>query len=148
MPVVAVVDTSVLVSAFINLRGYPAQVIEAARRGRFVLITSQPLMDELQEVLARPRVLKAGKSSRSRAEQFAQDLFDLAESVEITGDLRLCRDEDDDMVLETALVGCATHIVSRDEDIVRSPDLTRQLKAQGIHVVTVSRFLQEIGTGK
>jgi predicted nucleic acid-binding protein len=47
--------------------------------------------------------------------------------VDITGDLHLCRDVGDDMVLETALNGRATHIVSRDGDLVRSLDLMQQL---------------------
>jgi putative PIN family toxin of toxin-antitoxin system len=142
--VVAVIDTNVLVSAFINPRGYPAQVVEAAQLGSFNLITSQPLCDELQKVLARPRVLRASKSTKSDAEQFAQFSIELSESVGVTGNLRLCRDKDDDIVLETALVGNATHVVSRDEDIVRSPELTRQLEAHGIRVTTVNRFLREI----
>jgi putative PIN family toxin of toxin-antitoxin system len=144
VPVVAVVDTNVLVSAFINPRGYPAQVVEAARVGRFNLITSPFLYKELQEVLARPRILRASQSSTSDAEQFAQFILELSESVAVTGDLRLCRDRDDDIVLETALVGNATHVVSRDEDIVRSPELMRQFEAHGIRVTTVSRFLREI----
>jgi putative PIN family toxin of toxin-antitoxin system len=144
VPVVAVVDTNVLVSAFINPRGYPAQVVEAARVGRFNLITSPFLYKELQEVLARPRILRASQSSTSDAEQFAQFILELSESVAVTGDLRLCRDRDDDIVLETALVGNAPHVVSRDEDIVRSPELMRQFEAHGIRVTTVSRFLREI----
>lgn len=144
MPITAVIDTNVLVSAFINPSGYPAQVVEAVRQGRFGLIISRPLEDELRQVIVRPRVLRARHLSLDLAERFAQNILGLATRVEITGNLRLCRDVSDDMVLETALNGRATHIVSRDGDIVRSLDLMQQLEAHGIRATTVSRFLREI----
>jgi putative PIN family toxin of toxin-antitoxin system len=144
VPVKAVVDTSVLVSAFLNPSGYPAQVVEAVRRGRFVLLMSPLLAEELYEVLARPRVLNARKSQPSDTKRFVQDLLELTEVVEITSELHLCRDEEDDMVLETALVGRATHLVSRDADIVRSQDLIRHLGDRGVRVTTVSQFLREL----
>jgi predicted nucleic acid-binding protein len=59
--------------------------------------------------------------------------------------LHLCRDPRDDMLLETAIVGGATHIVSRDEDITRDLELLAQLEKRGMRAVTVSRFLAEVG---
>ena len=144
MPVFAVVDTSVLVSAFINPAGYPAMAVEAARRGRYVPVMSPQLLDELQQVLARPRILRAIKSPENHAGQFLQDLGELTKMVDITGSLRLCRDVTDDMVLETAIRGHASYVVSRDGDIVRSLDLMQRLEAQGIRAVTVSHFLKEL----
>ena len=78
------------------------------------------------------------------AERFAGNIIGLAARVEIAGNLHLCRDSGDDMVLETALNGQGTHIVSRDGDIVRSLDLIQQLEAHNIHAITVSHFLREI----
>jgi len=49
--------------------------------------------------------------------------------VSIEGRLKLCRDPRDDMILETAIVGKATHIVSRDEDLTRDLALARELEA-------------------
>jgi putative PIN family toxin of toxin-antitoxin system len=132
------------VSAFINPNGYPAQVVEAARHGRFGLIMSRPLEDELRQVILRPRILKVRNLSPDLAERFAQNIIGLAARVEITGNLHLCRDSGDDMVLETAFNGQATHIVSRDGDIVRSLDLMQQLEVHNIRAITVSHFLREI----
>jgi putative PIN family toxin of toxin-antitoxin system len=137
-----------LVSAFINPTGYPAQVVEAARQGRFGLVISRPLEDELLQVILRPRILKVRNLSPDLAERFARNIIGLAARVEITGNLRLCRDVGDDMVLETALNGRATHIVSRDGDIVRSLDLMQQLEAHSIRAITVSHFLREIQTAR
>jgi len=69
-----------------------------------------------------------------------------ARTVSVEGYLNLCRDPRDDMVLETAIAGKATHIVSRDEDLRRDVDLVRELEARGIQVVTVNNFLVELAT--
>ncbi len=54
----------------------------------------------------------------------------------------------DDMVLETAIIGRATYIVSRDEDLTRDMDLVRELETQRIQIVTVNNFLLELATDK
>jgi len=66
--------------------------------------------------------------------------------VPVSHTLQLCRDPDDDVLLETAIVGGATHIVSRDEDITRDLELLAQLEKRGIKAMTVNRFLAEVGT--
>ena len=45
------VDTNVWVSAFLNPHGFPAQVLNALKEGRFKLILSEPLVNELLDVL-------------------------------------------------------------------------------------------------
>lgn len=53
----------------------------------------------------------------------------------------MCRDPDDNHVLETALAGNVTYLVTRDDDIKQDPLVRQFLKTHGIHVVTVSRML-------
>jgi predicted nucleic acid-binding protein len=70
----------------------------------------------------------------------------------VSGDLRLCRGPDDDMVddaivLETAVRGGAAYLVSRDEDVTRDPDLITQLHQRNIETITVQRFLDLLSTG-
>jgi len=144
VPVVAVVDTSVLVSAFLNPVGFPARVLAAAKRERFTMVTSAPLLEELREVLSRPRLMRARKTTPADADTFVQSIADVANQVPVSGALQLCRDPDDDILLETAIVGSAKYIVSRDEDITRDQELEEQLKKQGIKAMTVSRFLAEV----
>jgi putative PIN family toxin of toxin-antitoxin system len=52
----AVLDTNILISAFITPRGTPAKVLQAWRAGRFDLVTSPPLLLELREALSRPHL--------------------------------------------------------------------------------------------
>ena len=64
--------------------------------------------------------------------------------VAVAGDVRLCRDPDDNVVLETAMRGHAEAVVSRDEDLTRDPELGEYLAAAGISLLTVARFLGRI----
>ncbi|HKV24689.1 MAG TPA: putative toxin-antitoxin system toxin component, PIN family [Candidatus Acidoferrum sp.] len=51
-----VLDTNVLVSALISPRGHPAAIYDAWEEGRFILLTSAELLDELGATLERPRI--------------------------------------------------------------------------------------------
>lgn len=141
MPPVAVVDTNVWVSAFLNPAGYPAQLVAAGKDRQFEVVTSKPLLDELLDVLSRPRIMKVRQTTVSDAETFVQMVSAVARLVPVSGGLGICRDPDDDILLETALVGGATHVVSRDEDVTRDLELVRQFEEQGIQILTVARFL-------
>ncbi len=145
MLVVAVVDTNVWVSAFLNPGGFPDRLLQSARRSRFTLITSSYLLEELQEVLGRPRIMKIRGTTQVEAKHFTRLVANVAQMVVIGDALRLCRDPDDDALLQTALEGYATFVVSRDEDITRDLELERRLKRHNIQAITVSRFLKEIG---
>ena len=59
----------------------------------------------------------------------------------------LCRDPDDDWVLETAVAGGATHVASRDEDVTRDLELQEKLGLRGIETIMVSRLLVLLDEG-
>ena len=145
MGIVALIDTNVWVSALINPRGFPAKIRDAWLAGRYKVIVSKPLLEELEDVLHRPRIQQRFGVTEAQAEELLLLITEKATPVEISGELHLCRDARDDMLLETAIVGRATYIVSRDEDITRDLDLVEQLEKRGIKTVTVSRFLAEVG---
>jgi hypothetical protein len=141
---VAVVDTNVWISAFLTPHGYSAQIYGAAQRQLFFPVTSEPLMAELTEVLSRPRLMKVHGESLHGIEEFVAEHQRLSLLVPITGSLALGRDPDDDILLETALVGHAPYIVSRDEDLTRDLDLHKAAKRRGIQMTTVARFLKRL----
>lgn len=144
MPFVVVVDTNIWVSAFLTPRGYPARLKAYWQANRFDVVISLPLLAELAEVLARPRLQSKYKYSAEEAAAYVRFIAELADVVEVTGRLSLCRDPDDDLLLETAMTGRATHIVSRDEDITRDTDLYIHLEQSGIRASTVSQCLREL----
>ncbi len=136
-----VVDTNVWVSAALNPDGYPARLLEAFRQRRFLTVVSRPLMDELITVLQRPRLAQRFRIPPSAVLELAELVSERSLWVEITGDLRLCRDARDDMVLETALKGQAQYLVSRDDDLKRDIELIEHLQSRGVQIVSVQQFL-------
>lgn len=60
MPRNVVVDSSVLVSAFLTRSGATAEVLDRAREGAYVLCLSPIILEEVRRALLRPKLLAAG----------------------------------------------------------------------------------------
>jgi putative PIN family toxin of toxin-antitoxin system len=54
----AVVDPNVIISALLSRAGSPAQVLLAWQQGRFELVISNGLLEELRRALAYPKLVK------------------------------------------------------------------------------------------
>lgn len=139
-----VVDTNVWVSAVLNPDGPPAAVAAALGRGAFTLITSQPLLAEVAEVLERPRFVHQYRVTMQDIAELVGLLSEVADVAAVTGTVHLCRDPDDDVLIETARNGGATMLVTRDDDLKRDWDLIQILAAEGIEVLSVRQFLERL----
>jgi putative PIN family toxin of toxin-antitoxin system len=69
-----VVDTNVWVSALLNPAGYPARVLAALRARRFILVVSQAMLDELRDVLLRPRLTRKYGITEADADELSEAL--------------------------------------------------------------------------
>jgi putative PIN family toxin of toxin-antitoxin system len=116
-------------------------VLAALEAGRFVLVTSEPLLDELGEVLSRPRILRRYPLAPDAATALGSRLRRRAEIVRVQYAVHLCRDPDDNLVIETAALGRAELLVTRDDDLKGDLSLSQALAAGGIAVLSVRRFL-------
>jgi len=61
--------------------------------------------------------------------------------VPVTGTVQVCQDPDDNVVIETALIGRANALVTRDDDLKDAAEVTAVLEPAGVRVVSVRRFL-------
>jgi putative PIN family toxin of toxin-antitoxin system len=105
-------DTNVLVAALVA-RGTCSDLLEHCLR-KHVVISSQPLLNELREVLDRKfhqRAVDVRSALRLFAETFTLVTPDALDSP-------TCRDRDDDVVLATALAGECAAIITGDQDLV------------------------------
>ena len=148
MPAVALVDTNVWVSAFINPAGFPARMHRAWLDNKFQVVVSLPLLDELSDVLTRPRITRKYPIQATDVEEFLQLLIRRSQIVVPTGTVRECRDPDDDLILETAILGQVRYMISRDDDIKRDLDLIKHLQSHGITVLSIQLFLAKLDAGE
>lgn len=104
-------------------------------------MTSEPLLTEVALVLARPRFAHRYRVTPADIADLVALLRERAEIVPVSGAVQLCRDPDDDVVIETALNGRADALVRRDDDLKAASEVAAILGEQGIAVLTVRRFL-------
>ena len=140
-----VVDTNVWVSAILTRTGPPGRVRTAFEDDRFTVVTSEPLLVELAGVLTRPRLVRRYGHTPEDVAVLLGSLRALAELVPVTGNVRVCRDPNDDMVVETAINGHTDVLVSRDDDLKRAPEVAAVLSEPGIRVLSVQHFLDALG---
>ncbi|WP_414569174.1 putative toxin-antitoxin system toxin component, PIN family [Nostoc sp. CCY 9925] len=109
LPVV-VFDTNILLSA-IGWKGSPYHCLEFARQDRVRGLICQEILDELTEKLEQKL-----KFSEIQVIETIADLLSFLQLVTITNTLNvLTTDPKDNMVLECAVLGNATHIVTGDK---------------------------------
>lgn len=135
----AVLDTNVLRAALWSSTGASFRIVSSLPIPNVVVLLSVPLYFEYQEVLTRAEHLPPGATA-ARMLGFLRRFASLAEPREIHFLWRSwLRDPDDDMVLELAMNGAATHIVTFD-----LRDFEGVQAAFGIQVVTPAQFLASL----
>ncbi len=148
MPLVALLDTNVWVSAFLKPTGPPGQVIARWRRDDFTVVTSLSQLAETTEVLSRPRLTLRFKYPPEEVETFVRLIAARATIVQTSGDLKICRDPDDNQILEAAIRSEAGYLVTRDDDLKRDLDLIKALRRRRVRVVSVRQFLRRLSRQK
>jgi len=124
--------SNTIVSAVLFEQSIPAQAFFAAlRRGEVVV--SLALLAELQAVLGRKKF--DGYLLPEERERFFARLVLQATVVDVTAQVQVCRDPKDDYVLELAISGDATCIITGDQDLLELHPF------QDIPILTPADFL-------
>lgn len=129
-----VADTNIFVSAALGRspESPSVRIIDAALDGRIELVMSPALLEEIADVLSRPRIRK--RLSADDAQLF---LADIAAQVVMLADPpdppTVCRDPDDDYLVALAMSAGAEVLVSGDDDL-----LAVKPTRAGVEVVTPS----------
>jgi putative PIN family toxin of toxin-antitoxin system len=128
-----VADTNIYISA-VMFGGLPGSVLDLGLLRAFTLVTSPPLLDELEDKLRVKFGVSAGDAAAIRAKlENAADVVEPHLMLDVVKD-----DPDDNRVLECAVVGGADYIVSGDRHLL-------QLKAYvGIPILTARQFLEAL----
>jgi uncharacterized protein len=137
-----VLDNNIPVSALWSALGVPAQIVAAYRAGRFSLVTSEPILEELAVVLGRAKFRDHGITPDQ-----TWALLDLlrrgAEVLQIPGTLQVCSDPKDDKFVETAVLGRVDLLVSGDRHL-HEPAVVAHLATVQIEVVRTADFVRAL----
>jgi putative PIN family toxin of toxin-antitoxin system len=132
----AVLDPNVLVSAVISPAGPPGSILLAWSLGQFELVISAKLLDELAEVLARPKLERW--VSQATAREYVDALAESATMIDDPPDPpKRSVDPDDDYLLALIDAANANYLVSGD------PHLTG-LATHDVPVETPNAFLAKL----
>lgn len=127
-------DTNGLISA-LGWKGNPHQIFLKCVNGELALITSPKQLEELQRVLDYPKF----DFTLEQKERFLNLILEIAIIVETHDIVKAVKeDPDDNVILETALVGNAKYIVTGDSHLLQLKEYA------GIKIVTPNDFLNEI----
>ncbi len=130
-----VLDTNVLISRLLMASSVPGRAAQCAA-GTGVLLVSEATLDELMEVLTRPKFDRY--ITLEERQGFMQRLLRIAERVVILRRVQACRDSRDDKFLEVAINGDADVIITGDRDLlVLHPFM-------GIPILTPTDYLAQI----
>jgi putative PIN family toxin of toxin-antitoxin system len=141
------VDTNVWVSALLNKMGAPARILSAYLAQEIQIISSEPLLQELREVLLRKRFSRKYGITKIDVDSYVELIGERANVVEITGQAFGCSDPDDEMVVETAIVGKAHAVVSGDPDLTEDETIVRLLHKHGVAILDPRRFVDALWPG-
>lgn len=135
----AVIDTNLFVRGL--LKGpVTTPLIEAWKAGRFTLVTSERLVAELFQVLARPKFQQY--VTRGDIRELGELIYDRAEMIEPSVHVKLCRDPKDDIFLDVAIAARAFCLVTGDDDLKGDQSLKNKMRDEyGIQIMGVPEFL-------
>jgi putative PIN family toxin of toxin-antitoxin system len=130
---IVVIDTNVWVSAlqFGGKGATPMRVVEKALRWE-TLATAVEINAEIRRIL-----VEKFQWLSDDAESLIARYFKRATHVTLSGQIHVCRDPNDDMILECAVLAGAQFIISGDKDLLVMESYRE------IRIVTPAEFLAE-----
>jgi putative PIN family toxin of toxin-antitoxin system len=135
-----VLDTNVFVSSVLVKKGLPAQVVQAWRDRRYLLVVSPPLIAEIRRALSYPHIRRKYGIVDDDVTGLACLLENEAAVVPGTAPVAgaIPADPADEIVLACAVDGQADAIVSGDRHLLEMGEYL------GIPVLSVRGFLSEL----
>ena len=139
----ATFDTNIFVRSLIQKDNLANHLISLWLDGRFILVLSQAIIDEVQNVLLRPVLMRELQYTRTAAMRLI-NLLPQANIVEVTSSAELCRDPKDDKFIDCAISGRVQFLVSYDKDLIDDAELKQALFEFGVEVIEPPNFLEKI----
>ena len=135
-----VIDTNQLVWALARPPEL-ATFVMAWASSRFIVVCSDELLDEYENVLSRTYIQKLIYAESLRA--FRHYLVDTMEMVKLRTIPSICRDPDDNKVIATAIEGHVDYLLTADDDILERA-VQQQLRNVGIQTATIDELIAQL----
>jgi len=131
-----VADSNVLISALL-WTGTPHEIIKLAESKKIQLFSSLPIIEEISEVLIRPKFIERMGELKTTPEELIESLLSIVEVVHPTVFINEIKtDSDDNRILECGVAAGADFIVSGD------PHLLKIKSYRNIPIVTPRKFVE------
>lgn len=132
----AVLDANVLIAATINVKSsVTSEIYQNFLNQSFTLIVSPEVLEEVEEVINRDRIVKRHKRSLEERQAIINELAELSYLVAGNTKVEVVRDPDDNKMIVAGIEGRADYIVTRDKDLL---DLKEY---RGIKIITPEEFM-------
>ena len=132
-----VLDSNVFVSALINPRGKPAQILNYVFENKIRLFTSPSIIEELERVLSYPKLVKRHGLEKQELKKFVSDLLSILSLVEGKKAIELIAENPaDNNYLSCVVDAKADFIVSGDIHLLNLREY------EGIQIITPAQFLE------
>ena len=131
-----VLDTNIFISSFF-WGGNPRKIMTRIIDGKDTLYVSDEILYEVFSVMKRPKF----NINHRQIIHFINSIKEIAHRVVILGMVKnVCRDSDDDKILECAILANVDFIISGDNDLLSLKEFN------GIPVITASEYIEKIAT--
>ena len=136
-----VIDTNVFVSALLKAQSAPRQVLRLCLSGEVKPLMGNALLAEFEELIQRDKIFNNGPLSVQERQALLNAFLSRCDWVGVYYLWRPnLRDEADNHLIELAIAGGATHIVTGNTKDFRGA----ALRFTQIEIVTPSQFLTQI----
>jgi uncharacterized protein len=135
-----VVDTNVYVSGLLWI-GLPHDLLSAAETGHLTLVTTPAILEEIREVLARPKFAARMRTLTTSVDELLESLLGSVQIIQEPKVVRVVRsDPDDDKFIACAVAARVRWLISGDTHLLS----LRRYKS--IRIVTPQQFWAVWGT--
>ncbi len=135
-----VVDTSIIISALIGSRGPNREILRRCLQGHYNPLISNALFCEYEDVTKRERVLKLCPLTENEIRELLNSFYSVCRWVPI---YYLWRpnliDEGDNFLIELAIAGNATHVVTNNIGDLKSAEL----RFPDLHILKPEKLLRD-----
>lgn len=146
-----VLDTNTLLSGLANREAAAGRVLSLCESRRAILLMSRPVQAEYRRVLGSPAILRRNPEiTHETIELVLRRLRYIGEFIgRVNARFRFDRDPDDEAFVELSIEGSATHLVTRDADLLSLPqghdDAAKRFRQRlpRLRIVRPAAFLRE-----